>query len=1280
MFTHLHLHTQYSLLEGAIRIKDLVTALKSHGFESCAVTDHGNMFGVVEFYHALKKEGLKPIIGMGANVIESDFAESSSESGVNNPTTGQTQFLCQNRQGYQNLGFLVSLSFTEGKLRGVPSFRHQLLEKYNAGLIALSGGMGGGINRYLLEGRPNEARRLALWYRDVFAGRYYLELQNTGLPEQFELNRQLINLGHELDIPLVGTNDCLYLTPEEAEAQYILWLMGLQRRVTDDGVPTQLGNQRYLKSPEEMFTAFAELPLIALENTSKIAEQCELSLENDKLYLPQISTREEETLDSKLRDDAKNGLELRLKKLFKLYLPESTFEEFQKPYYERLSFELDVIIQMKFPGYFLIVSEFIKWSKENGVTVGPGRGSGAGSLVAYALLITDVDPLRYGLLFERFLNPYRVNLPDFDIDFDVEGREKVIEHVRDKYGEKNVCQISTFGSLKAKAVVRGVARVLDFPYSEADKIAKLIPNDLNITLDQALAKEPELALLAAEGSENEQRLIKFSRQLEDLNTHLGTHAAGVIIMDQDIREVMPVCTGKDGSLQSMYPMKYAEDQGAVKFDFLGLQNLSTIDNTLELIKKSRQQATVLDISSIPMDDPLTFDLFCKADTIGVFQLESSGMKRLVANMQPSVFEDIVAILALYRPGPLGSGMVEDYVQCKHGRKRVVYPHPLMAEILRETYGVLVYQEQIIQGVQVLAGFSLGQADLLRRAIGKKTPEVLAEQRIQFVEGCLKNPEFVEQCPQASTPEEKANEIFDTINYFSGYGFNKSHSVAYGLISYQTAYLKAHYPVQLMAALFNGSINNQDNIISYISECKAMGIKVLPPDVNHSEKTFTVAATEFRISAITLAHFERDFNAANPDRDTVPEDMLEHLKTALKSLKNQNFKEQDQLLNLLAKTAEEHYQQLLTQNLTAEISENNINRIFEKQSAFAAWLQREARVEVIRFGLNAVKNVGGKAVDAILKVRNEHGQLTDFMDFMKKIDLKEVNKRMFETLVKCGAFDSLHENRAQLFSTLESAFHLAQEFRRAEDPAQDSLFGLMDAGDAEATETQLEFPEVRNWPKKERLNQEKAALGFYVSGHPLDSFVSEIKLLATTTAKLKDGLHAERDKVSLVGIIVNNTVRLNQSNAKFAIVTLEDTRGTIEFPVFAAVYEKDGELLESSEPLLISGRVNYRDEEVSLFVDQIHRLNEIRETEAKNMSINIAAEKLDSAKINLLRNTLQKYAGEKPFTFSVQTPEATSVTITPEEKLNFTSALIEELEELLPQQTLEFGYSSLKNIK
>jgi len=1260
MFTHLHVHTQYSLLEGAIRIKELIPALKSRGFKSCAITDHGNMFGAIEFYHAMKDSALKPIIGLGASVIQEKSKEIQNLSYTKNYNPRDVQLICLNSKGYHNLNYLVSLSYTKGKVNGTPFITNEMLEKYHEGLVVLSGGMQSEINFNLKEGQIKNARKIAIWYRDLFEGRYYIEIQNTGIPEQQNLNKQLVDLGSELGIPIVGTNNCLYLTPEEAESQHILRLMGLQLKITDNEAPLQAGNQCFLKSPEEMISTLEEFPMDCIENSNKIADECDLSLENNKIFLPQISTSDDETVESKLRNEAKEGLEKRMNMLYDLYKTEISFEEFKNPYSERLKFELDVIIQMEFPGYFLIVSEFIKWAKDNGVSVGPGRGSGAGSLVAYALLITDIDPLRYGLLFERFLNPYRVSLPDFDIDFDVAGREKVIEHVRERYGEKNVCQISTFGSLKAKAVVRGVARVLNFPYSEADKIAKLIPNDLNITLLKALEKEPELAFMANEGTENERRLIKFSMQLEDLNTHLGTHAAGVIIMNQDIREVMPVCTGKDGNLQSMYPMKYAEDQGAVKFDFLGLQNLSTIDNTIDLITESRKELPKLDISIIPMDDNLTFDLLCKADTVGVFQLESSGMKRLVSSMQPTAFGDIVAILALYRPGPLGSGMVEDYVQCKHKKKRVVYPHPLMEEILKETYGVMVYQEQIIQSVQVLAGFSLGEADLLRRAIGKKTPEVLAEQRLQFVEGCLKNDVFLEQCPEESNPKDKANEIFDLINYFSGYGFNKSHSVAYGLISYQTAYLKAHYPVQLMAALFNGSINNQENIINYISECKAMGIKVLPPDINNSSKNFTVVPKEFKITLITINHFERDFNGEKPNLKILPEESSAPMKNSLNGLLNLEFKDEKDFLAKISK------------KFNSETNDSNSD-ILSPESPFVEWLRNEARVEVIRFGLNAVKNVGSKAVDAILKVRDENIQLNDFMEFMKKVNLNEVNRRVLETLVKCGSFDSFNENRAQLFSALDSAFHLAQEFQNSNDPSQETLFQLMDEEDAKATETKLDLPEVRNWPKRERLKQEKIALGFYVSGHPLDSYSSELNRLATTTSKLKDGWHSENDKVSLLGIVVNNIVRLNQRNEKFSIVNFEDIRGTIEFPIFSKVYEKFGELLDSEEPLLILGRVNFRDEKVGIFVDEIRLLSEVRETDAKSMTIKFGSESLQEEELILLRSTLQKYSGDKNFSLSIQTPESTDVKIIPEEKVTFSTELTQELEEVIPLGILEFSY-------
>ncbi|MEE2716869.1 MAG: DNA polymerase III subunit alpha [SAR324 cluster bacterium] len=1173
MFTHLHLHTQYSLSQGAIRIKPLVAALQEQGASACAITDHGNMFGVVEFHHTLRGAGLKPILGMGVWVLEGSLEDAHKAGG--RPQGYPLQLLCENREGYHNLCYLASLSHTEGKLRGLPYLDRALLEQHRSGLIALSGGPQGEVAERLSQERTEEARQTAQWLNDVYNGQFYLELQNTGDPEHPACNERLLGLAKELDLPVVATNDCHYLKRDEAEAQHILWLMGRQKRVSDDNAPKAPPAERYLKTEAELRDRLPEVPAVAFSNTQMIADRCNVDLANDQYFLPKFEVPESHTLDSWLEHESKSGLEKRLAVLFGQYRPEESFEEFRKSYDERLAYELEVIISMRFPGYFLIVADFINWAKDNGVPVGPGRGSGAGSLVAYSLRITDVDPLHYGLLFERFLNPDRISMPDFDIDFDVAGRDRVIEYVRQHYGQQNVCQISTFNSLKAKAAVRGVARVLDFPYSEADKIAKLIPNELNITIDEALDKEPELARMAREGSPNEQKLIDLSLKLEGLSTHLGTHAAGVIIMDQDIREVMPVCTGRDGELQSMYTMKWAEDQGAVKFDFLGLLNLTNIEQTLALVNKDRSEEDRLDLDRIPMDDPLTFQLYCEAKTTGVFQLESSGTKRLLRDMQPSSFEDIVSILALYRPGPLGSGMVDDFVMCKNGRKPVTFSHPLLAPLLHETYGVMVYQEQIMQIVQVLAGFTLGQSDLLRRAIGKKIPEVLEEQRSKFVEGCLANPEFVSECPQKTTPKEKANEIFDLIHYFSGYGFNKSHTVAYGLISYHTAYLKAHYPVECLAALLNGAIGSPDSVVNYISECKEMGIRVLPPDVNDSEKEFTVTP--------------------EPDK-------------------------------------------------------------------------------AVRFGLNAVKNVGGPAVDAILEVRSAAGRLTDFLEFLKAVDLTRVNKRTLETLIQSGAFDSIHENRAQLMSVYEEALHLAQEHQRHHVENQHSLFELLDESEAKATETRLEFPDLKEWRMQEKLRHEKAALGFYVSGHPLDRFQSETQSLTTTTTEVRDGAHPEQAQVVLAGIVTDTTVRLNRDSEKFAIIRFEDLRGSLELPVYARVYAQCGPLLEEDDPVLIRGRIVMRDDEPALIPDAVQRLDEVREQFAERLTLHLLPDALDAEQYRRLNGTLQKYSGEQRVEIRACPSTEAEVRIQLPHALSFTAGLSEELEELLPVDKLEYAYS------
>ena len=1255
-FTHLHVHTQYSLMQGAIPIKSLARALQELGYEACAITDHGNMFGAIEFYHALRNQNLTPIIGTGIYVArESRHKHDYEQRG---PNACQTNLLCQDRKGYHNLNYLSSLAYTEGKHYGIPRVDYELLEKYNEGLVALSAGLDGDLARHLHDGRLEEARSLATWYRDVFEGRYYLELQATGRIEQNELNSQLIKLSRELSIPLVATNDCHYLEEKDADAHYILELMGLQKRVTDSDIHDKNPNHLYLKSQEEMIKAFSSYSQEVLTNSVLIAEQCNISLENNSYYLPKYEIPTDETLDSHLTRQARQGLQNRLANLYKLYNPADSFEEFRKPYDERLSFELEVIIQMEFSGYFLIVADFVNWAKDHEISVGPGRGSGAASLVAYALRITDVDPLRYGLLFERFLNPDRISMPDFDIDFEVNGREAVIDYVRKKYGANNVCQIATFQSLGAKAAIRNVARVLDFPYSEADKIAKLIPGKLGIDLNESLQQEPELARLERKGTENEKKLIGLAKSLEGLTTHLGTHAAGVIIMDCDIREVMPVCTGKEDTLQSMYTMKYAEDQGAVKFDFLGLLTLSIIESAIKLINLQHPgiNGTLdlpFDLEMIPMDDPLTFELLCHGNTTGVFQLESPGMKKLVNDMQPSVFGDIVAIVALYRPGPLGSGMVDDFIQCKHGRKQIVYPHQLMVPILKDTYGVMVYQEQIIQAVQILAGFTLGQADLLRRAIGKKIAGVLAEQRHNFVQGCLDNPEFVKECGSVS-PELKANEIFDLIDYFSGYGFPKSHTVAYGLISYQTAYLKAHYPVQFMASLLNCSMNQPEKVVNFISECKEMGIEVLPPDVNQSVNEFAVSFLHFELTS----QGQKMLNGLG---------LPDSLSSVLRSLRNEVFKTEDVLLMQLKKLADSNV--IGTDNLLS----------------FQKVIIRAMRIEAVRFGLNAVKNVGGNAVDMILKARvqKEENQFTDFMDFMKTVDLTKVSSRVLETFIKCGAFDCLNSNRALLLLVLNEAVHLGQEFQRAHQPLQNSLFDLLSEEESKNTETQLKFPDVKDWTTKQRLAYEKEALGFYVSGHPLDHYESEIKKLAITTNDLEENGYKDGDTVTLAGIITANTVRLSKKNEKFSIINLEDLRGSIEIPVYAKLYEEVRNLLEEDEPVLIQGRVNFRDDEgsrqgLTLIAEKIQWLSQIRQETCKEVVIvlrqnNISTDYLVPQILDPFREMLLTSPGKSKICFHLQVADESEVKIQLHESITLTSKLVDYLADLFGWKCLLFNY-------
>ncbi|MCH9045849.1 MAG: DNA polymerase III subunit alpha [SAR324 cluster bacterium] len=1162
-FTHLHLHTQYSLLDGAIRIKELPKALLDRGFSACAITDHGNLFGAIEFYEALKHAGLKPIIGIEAYIAEGSRTRRKYDRPGHNAR--HLLLLCQNRTGYRNLIRLASLGYTEGKHYGFPRIDQELLEQYNEGLIALSSSAGGVLKKPLLAGDAQLARETARWYGQVFHGRFYVEIQDHGLEEQRRANDQLVALAADLGLPLVGTNDCHYLTPEEAYPHYLLQLIGRQQKVTDPSVTPFVDKGLYLKSPEEMREALAAYPAEAYANAGAIADMCELSLECDTFYLPQYHTPDEFTEEAWFRKQAAEGVQLRFALLERRYgIAEEQREASRAPYLERLEYELGVITSMNYAGYFLIVADIINWAKDDGVRVGPGRGSGAGSLVAYALRITNLDPIHHGLLFERFLNPERVSLPDFDIDFDVDGRDRVIDYVRGKYGAEKVCQISTFGSLGAKAALRNVARVLDFPYSQADRIAKLIPDKLGITLQEAIDLEPELARLEREGEENEKTLIRCGKALEGLNSNLSTHAAGLIIMNTDIQEVLPVCSPAKGEgIQSMYSMKWAEHQGAVKFDFLGLLNLTIIKKAEALINGNRPPGeNALDIDEIPLDDEASYALLCRGDTTGVFQLESGGMRRLLMDLKPTTFEDLVATLALYRPGPLGSGMTAEFVRRKSAGDRSETLHPLLEPVLRETYGVMAYQEQVMEAARVLAGYTLGEADLLRRAIGKKIPAEMEQQRDQFVEGCTRK----------GIPREEASNIFDKIDYFSGYGFNKSHSAAYGLIAYQTAFLKARYPVEFMAALLSSNMDNTDKVVNIIADCREMGVPVLPPDINHSRSDFTIDGS------------------------------------------------------------------------------------------------------AVRFGLSAVKNVGENAVAVILAARDAQpgGRFDDLATFLGAVDLHRVNKRVLEGLIKGGGFDSLHPNRAQLLEGLEGLVRIGLSYRNSQVEGQENLFDLLGEEGAEALELRVELPDAAELHPRQRLKLEKEALGFYISGHPLERYRSEVGNLAVSTLQLREGEYADKTEVLLAGMVAALTVRMNRSGEKQANVRLEDLRGSIEVIVFPKLYAEVAGLLQEDEPLLIRGRVNVREEEINVRADQVTSLSRYRSGEASRMTITLARLP-EEDRLPRLVGLLSTAPGTCAVCFQVAAADGSRVLIDAGVSVAPGEAFMEELEAFLGDAVIAFDY-------
>jgi DNA polymerase III subunit alpha len=1045
-FVHLHVHTEYSLLDGAARIEELVRRAAELGMPALAMTDHANLYGAVPFYKACRDAGIKPIIGMEAYVIEGNLQDRVR----NAPAPYHLVLLAENDRGYRNLLKLATLANTEGHFI-LPRLNKEALARYSEGLIALSACREGEVARLLLAGDAEGARQAALWYRQVYgADRFYLELQDHGLEIERRLNQRLLRLGEETGIPLVVTNNVHYVYREQHRQHDILLAIGEAKTVDEENRFRYETDEYYLKSGEEMARLFAYAPQ-ALANTAAIAERCQWHLSFGRHILPKFPLPDGQDPTAFLRELCERGCRER-------------YGEITPEVRERLEHELAIITRTGFTDYFLIVWDFMRHAHEQGIPTGPGRGSAAGSLVAYALKITNVDPLRYSLLFERFLNPERVTMPDIDIDFSVERRDEVIRYVADRYGHDRVAQIITFGTMAARAAVRDAGRALGLSLGLVDRVAKMIPQSPGMTIDKAFQLNPELGKLCETNSQAKQ-LIEAAKGVEGLPRHASTHAAGVVIAPEPLTEYVPLQTGSEGLALTQYPMEALEEIGLLKMDFLGLRNLTIIQETLRHL---REQGIDLDLERIPTDDAKTFRMLSRGETTGIFQLESAGFRSVLRELKPTSLADIVAVLALYRPGPME--IIPQYIQAKHGESKVHYAHPDLEPILKETHGFMIYQEQIMQISSKLAGFSLGEADILRRAVGKKKRELLAEQREKFVAGCVKQ----------GYGERLGNEIYDLIVRFADYGFNKAHSVAYAIIAYQMAYLKANYPLAFMAALLSLSIGSQTRIAEYTEEARRLRLTVLPPDVNESQAFFTVEQ------------------------------------------------------------------------------------------------------EAIRFGLAAVKNVGYGAIDSIVRERAKR-PYRDLFDFCARVDGRLVNRRVVESLILCGALDSLPGHRSQLMVLLDEAMGKATGRRQERDADQLNLFAGEDG--AEPARLPSEYPDVPPFTRSQRLKEERELLGVYLSGHPLDQFAHLVNRPEVhAVSSLAD---CARDQtVKVVGMIVEERRIQTKKGEPMAFVTLEDKTAQVEMVVFPKVYAKHADLLARERIVVVEARVDHQDDAVKLLASRM----------------------------------------------------------------------------------------------
>ncbi len=1155
-FVPLHLHTEYSLLDGAIRIDNLIEKAIQYRFPAIAITDHGNLFGAIDFYRRVSSAGMKPIIGCEVYIARNSRFEKG-------PSKGQQEapfhliLLCKDIDGYRNITTLISKAYIEG-FYYKPRIDKDLLTQYSGGLIGLSSCLKGEVPYYLSVGMIEKAREAALSYKSILGSdNFFLEIQANELPEQDEINKQLIELSRELHIGLVATNDSHYLKREDAKAHDVLLCIQTGKTLKDTDRMKFAKDTFYLKSPDEMWRAFKDVPE-AITNTKLIAERCNLDFRFDKFRLPHYEVPENEDSNSYLRRLAETGLRKKLKRT----PPDN--------YSKRLESELNTIESMGFSSYFLIVWDFIQYAKRRGIPVGPGRGSAAGSLVAYSLDITEIDPIRYGLLFERFLNPERVSMPDIDIDFCMDRRAEVIDYVSNKYGKDHVAQIITFGTMKARAAIRDVGRAMNIPYSEVDRVAKLIPSDPKITIKKALEIEPKLKGVLEEKQEMRD-LIEIAQKLEGLSRHASTHAAGIVISPEPLTEMLPLYKPpNEEAITTQYDMDAIKKLGLLKFDFLGLKTLTIINKAEEIINNTIDREDVkvtkqFSIKDIPLDDRETFALLSSAKTTGIFQLESLGMRDILVRLNPEAFEDLIALVALYRPGPLGSGMVDEFIKSKRGQysnskqtgslKKLALPE--LDKILEETHGIILYQEQVMEIAHKLANFTLSQADILRKAMGGKDPEEMEKLKNTFLEGLKSN----------RISDRKAETLYNLILQFAQYGFNKSHSAAYALIAYRTAYLKAHYPVEFMAASLSADMDNTDKVVAYINECKEMGIEILPPDINESTREFTVTGRS------------------------------------------------------------------------------------------------------IRFGLEAVKGVGGSAIEAIIKAREE-GKFSSFFDFCSRVDTRRVNKKVIESLIKAGAFDSMGR-RAQLMNAIDTFIDSASKIQREKASGQRSMFEMH-------ISKPKQLPDVKEWSETRRLTMEKEALGFYITGHPLNKYREEFeKLSITTINKLKE--FQDKDNVNIGGIIRRLKRIQTRKGERMAYLTIEDLYGTVETILFPDIYKEFDNILSADTPIVINGYIDKSDKGVKIIARKIDTIDHAKEVIKDNSKPrrktsgyrSLTLTMYNTMEINnllKLKDIFVKYTGDCPVYIRIIAPGKWETLLETDRHVLPSNEMLSEVERLLGKGT------------